>query len=876
MSPGARLIATGLAVLAGSAAQLRQPALWVPFAYAVLIAVALFSLAGAWLMRLQYRQAPLLIVLVCVAALGFAATGLRAGQRLGDALAAELEGRDVAVIGTIASLPQHSPGAWRFVFEVDSARLDDLPVALPSRLALGWYARGDEPLPDLRAGQRWQLAVRLKRPHGLANPHGFDYELYLFERGVRATGYVRMVSGAVNELLTERAGHAIDRARQTVRDAIAERVADPATAGVLAALAIGDQAAIEREDWALYRDTGVAHLMSISGLHVTMFAWIAGLAGGWLWRRSGRAMLHCAAPTAARWVGLAAALVYAIVAGWGVPAQRTVLMLATTTLIGAAGLRWGWPLVWMCAAVVVTLIDPWALLQPGFWLSFVAVGLLLASGQARGLVRAGSGLEAAGEGASAAQRKAPGSPGHEAVSRWPVHTETSAPQGLNGAVPARTRLRVLRWGVRGGRQFGGVLAGGLRTQAVAALGLAPLSLVFFQQLSLVGFVANLAAVPLVTLLVTPLALLGVLLPGLWPVAGALVETLDALLRGLAGSGVAVWSVAAAAPWAVACGLLGGALALLPLPWRVRLLALPLVLPLLVPAVTRPPENAFELTAIDVGQGTSVLVRTARHSLLFDAGPQYSAESNAGERVLVPLLRALGERRLDMLMLSHRDSDHVGGAAALFRALPVGTLASSLEAGHPLLALAGERGARIDRCEAGQRWSWDGVSFEVLHPRWQTVPKTASAGSAKPNALSCVLRIAGRWGAAERSALLSGDIERPQEASLLSHDGDRLASEVLLVPHHGSKTSSSPLFLDAVAPRVAIVQAGYRNRFGHPAPAVLARYEARGIAVLASARCGAWRFGPQGEVCRRDEARRYWHHPDATELQTHSSGPAAPS
>ncbi|MBA3597393.1 MAG: DNA internalization-related competence protein ComEC/Rec2 [Methylibium sp.] len=854
MPPGARLIATGLALVAGSALQLQQPALWAPVGYATALLLALLLLGSGRLLRPRGATAPWLLGVLAIAVLAFAATGLRAGLRLGDALAAELEGRDVTVIGTVASLPRRAPEAWRFVFEVESAQLDERAVVLPARVALGWYARGAEQLPELRAGQRWQVVLRLKRPHGLANPHGFDYELYLFERGVRATGYVRTVKGARNELLTERAGHAVDRVRQGVRDAIGQRVSDPATAGVLAALAIGDQAAIEREDWALYRDTGVAHLMSISGLHVTMFAWVAGLAGTWLWRRSRRAMLRCPAPSAGRWIGLGAALAYAVLAGWGVPAQRTVLMLATTTLIGAAGLRWSWPLVWTSAAAVVSLIDPWALLQPGFWLSFVAVGLLLASGEARGLVRTSSGLEPAGVMASTAQSYAARPSGHEAQA-----PTLRASRDRFAAV----RLRAPRWsGI--GRQLGRVMAGGVRTQAVATLGLAPLSLVFFQQLSVVGFAANLAAIPLVTLLVTPLALLGVLLPALWPLAGALVDALDALLRVLAASDGAVWSVAAAAPWAVACGLLGGALGLLPLPWRVRLLALPLVLPLLAPHVARPGERAFELTAIDVGQGTAVLVRTARHSLLFDTGPRYSIESDAGERVLLPLLRSFGERRLDLLMLSHRDTDHVGGAAALLRALPVTALTSSLEAGHPLLALAGEHGTSVRRCEAGQRWAWDGVSFEVLHPDGPMLDAAVSRKT-KPNSLSCVLRIGGHWGGAARSVLLSGDIERADEAQLVARDAGRLSSEVLLVPHHGSKTSSSALFLDAVSPRLAVVQAGYRNRFDHPAADVLARFEARGIAVLASARCGAWTYGPQGESCRRDAVRRYWHHPDASAL-----------
>jgi competence protein ComEC len=302
---------------------------------------------------------------------------------------------------------------------------------------------------------------------------------------------------------------------------------------------------------------------------------------------------------------------------------------------------------------------------------------------------------------------------------------------------------------------------------------------------------------------------------------------------------------------VAAGLRGGALAVLPLPWRLRALALPLMLPLLAPPVARPAAGEFEAVAVDVGQGTAVLVRTRSHLLVYDAGPQYALEADAGGRILVPLLRARGERQVDLLMLSHRDSDHVGGAGSLLAAVPVRALASSLADDHPLRA----RGLPHRRCEAGQRWSWDGVEFELLHP-------TAGdyAAATKSNALSCVLRVQGA-GAAARSLLLSGDIEAAQEAALLARAGARLRSDWLVAPHHGSRTSSTPAFLDAVAPRAAVFQAGYRSRFGHPAPDVIERYAARDITVVRSARCGAWSLAADGQAdCQRVVARRYWHHP----------------
>ena len=758
---GWRLALPALAWLAGMAVQLHERSLQAHAVYLGAMAASALGLVAAW-----RRSGACVLAIVGMAALAYGWAGERAAARLAQELPASLEGQDLEVVGVVASLPQRSANGVRFRFEVEQARRAGEPVSVPERLALGWYAgfQGNEALGSaqraLRAGQRWRFTLSLRQPHAL---------------------------------LDAAAGHAVERARQRVRDAIEAAVPDARAAGVLAALSVGDQSAIDREDWELFRQTGIAHLVSISGLHVTMFAWLAGLAIASLWRRSERAMLAMATPWAARWGGLGAAAGYAMFSGWGVPAQRTVWMLATVTLLQAMGRRWPWPLVLLSAAWVVSLLDPWALLQPGFWLSFVAVGLLMASSYAQGAA-----------------------PPVQPSNRW------------HGAA---AHLRQA-----------------LRSHAVATVGLTPLTLVFFQQVSVVGFLANLVAIPLVTLLITPLALLGALAPALWSLGAWLVQRMAHGLTWLASWPGAVWTVPVAPAWAQVAGLVGAALAVLPLPWRVRAMAVPLVLPLMMPVVERPATGRYEVLAADVGQGTAVLVRTAGHLLVYDAGPRYSADSDAGQRVLLPLLRSLGEQRIDRLVLSHRDLDHVGGAKALLEGMPVGDLWSSLEEGHPLIALASSH----TRCEDGQAWLWDGVRFDMLQP-----PAPAFGSRLKPNALSCVLRVSGAQG----SMLLAGDIERAQELWLVGRHGPALRSDVLLVPHHGSKTSSTEAFLDAVAPRAAVLQAGYRNRYGHPAPEVVARLRGRGIAVTESAVCGAWQSTtPAGQgVCERDVARRYWHH-----------------
>jgi competence protein ComEC len=348
------------------------------------------------------------------------------------------------------------------------------------------------------------------------------------------------------------------------------------------------------------------------------------------------------------------------------------------------------------------------------------------------------------------------------------------------------------------------------------------------------------------LCVTPLSLLGVLWPEAWHLAALALELLRWVLANMLGWGIPTWSVAAFPVWVAVAGVLGAGLLGLPAPVWWRCWGLPLLVPALGWQATPPPEGEVEMVVADVGQGQAVLVRTARHALLYDAGPRYSAELDAGQRVVVPLLQAL-DVRLDRLVLSHRDADHTGGAQSVLAMYPEADVLGSLPSRFALTHRPGYRD-----CEAGQSWLWDGVQFEVLHPT-QTGPSRATS-----NAWSCVLRVR----TATSSVLLAGDIEAREEAELVQRLGSTLQTDILLMPHHGSRTSSTAEWLDAVQPRVAWVQAGYRNRFGHPAPEVVARYAAHGITVLETARCGAIQWlseQPQQMVCEREKRRRYWHH-----------------
>lgn len=809
-----------LAWCVGIALQLQQETLWALSVYAALASLACCT--GWWI----HRQKPTfwprtLAVAVSMVCLSFAMMGLHALSR-SLAIDPALEGQDLDVVGVVQAMPQRQDVGWRFRFRIEQAwrveksgqsRAVDLDTELPPQVYLGWYGQdgtqdsgwNTSALPEpVKAGERWRLRVRLKAPHGHLNPRGFDYELWLWEQNIRATGYVRAgVKDPSPERLTSTWRHPIESWRQSVRDRLLTYLAtSPAGAAsaqhsvVVAALVTGDQAAIERSNWDLFRATGVAHLMSISGLHVTMFAWLASLIVAWGWRRSAllgvAGALRWPAPQVGALAGLALAGCYALFSGWGVPAQRTMWMLAVVVVLKLSARIWPGPLVWALAGAVVLTWDPWAMLQPGFWLSFVAVGVLMAAGHAW----------------EPGQKRSGASP-------WP---------GRTGAL--------------------------VREQFVVTVALAPLGLLFFGQVSWVGLIANLLAIPWVTFVVTPLAMLGVVWSGAWDLAVWALHPLSGVLTWMASWPMSSVSMAMA-PWGYAALALAGAVVLVlkaPLSWKV--LCLPLLWPVLFWQAPRPDPGTFELLAADVGQGNAVLVRTAQHSLLYDAGPRYSSESDAGHRVLVPLLAQTGER-LNVLMLSHRDSDHTGGAAAVLSMQPQAALWSSLEEGHPLHSL------RPDwrRCQAGQSWVWDGVLFEILHP-----PAPASGApldkKTKPNALSCVLRIS--LGAA--SALLAGDIEAPQELALVATGLQPV--DLLLVPHHGSKTSSTEPFIEALQPQVAVVQAGYRNRYGHPAELVVQRYKEKGIDWVENTRCGAARWvssKPEAVHCERDGARRYWHH-----------------
>jgi len=734
----------------------------------------------------ERRVARGLVVAAAGFLLGFGYSAERAQLRLAESLPLAMEGADVTVTGIVSGLPQVNDMGTRFPFDVEKWGGSATRGALPSTLSLAWYAQGNDALPHVSACERWRFTVRLKRPRGFANPHGFDFEAWALERGIRATGYVRAVAPV---RLSERVDGwcLVHRWRGQVREAMLAHLGDAPLRGVLVALAIGDQDSIPESDWETFWRTGVGHLMSISGLHITMLAALAFAVVAFAWVRVPGLALRLPARKAAAVAGVATAAAYTLMTGYAVPAERTLVMLATVAACVLADRHGSPSRVLAFAALAVLALDPWAVLAPGFWLSFGAVASIF----------------------------------------FAVALRTGKPGRLHAAV---------------------------REQVAVTLAMLPMLVALFQQVSLVSPLANAFAIPLVSLGVVPLTLAGAFLPFpiLLDAAHGLMALVMIPLEALAALPMATLESHAPEPWTVACALVGTLWLLAPRGFPMRACAVAWIVPLFAVLPPRPPPGEAWLDVLDVGNGLAVVVRTAGHALTYDAGPSWNGDADSGNRIVVPFIRGEGIARLDGLVISHADDDHSGGAASIAMARDVGWMLSPLPEGHPLQGLV----QPALRCEAGGEWRWDGVRFAVLHPPLEIY---GARERRKENDRGCVLKVSTAGG----SMLLAADVEARAEREMLAGAAAALPSDVLLVPHHGSKTSSTPGFVDAVAPRVGILSVGYRNRFRHPNPDVVARYVARGVELHRTDAEGALRIALPAErsqpirVIGQEAACRYW-------------------
>ncbi len=756
---------------------------------------------------------------ILFAGLGFCWSLLFAHLLLAQELVPELEGQNLIASGVVSSLPIATPNRTRFEFTINTLwkiesdstpnssasanrKVTVVPVADgPRKVLLNWYA---PPVP-IQSGQTWTLMIRLKRPHGFRNPGGFDYEAWLLRQGVRATGYVKIPNkadllryetelpaevGSLNVMHQAGPGiYWIHRARQWLQTKIDHSLEDSPFRGIVAALTIGERDAITSEQWKVFTSTGTNHLIAISGLHIGLIAGLAFFAGRWLWSRWVYATLRIPAQKAAAILAILSAIGYAAMAGFAIPTQRALAMVVVVMLSIMLQRKIQPMRVLSLALLVVLVIDPFAVMAGGFWLSFAAVGILL-YGMAGRL----------------------------------------APKGL-----------WWQWG---------------RAQWLVFVGLAPLLLWFFQTVSLMAPLANIIAIPWVSFMTVPLSLLGALLFPILPSAADVLLNLADLslqglwpiLDGLAAVDMPQWLEIKPQLWTLVPACVGILWLLAPRGVPARWVGILWLAPMFFITEGSIEEGAAEFTLLDVGQGLAAVIKTHQHVLVYDSGPRFQSGFDTGRAVVVPYLRSSGIQRVDRFVVSHGDNDHIGGAQSVLAAMPVAQVYTSVvKEFAPGLA---------QPCLSGTQWQWDGVKFQFLSP-----DEDDFARERLENNLSCVLMVE----TPSAKVLLTGDIEKSVERELvLEADQYSIAADILVIPHHGSKTSSSVPFIDRVSPTYALAPVGYKNRFGFPKNQVVERYLQKNIAVLDTVENGAMRFalhrnkGVELKELYRRSSRRYWH------------------
>ena len=612
-----------------------------------------------------------------------------------------------------------------------------------------------QPYQLLHEGDVWRLTVSIKPPSGLYNPGGFDYRRWLVLHNFKGTGYVK--NHASQQLLKASTAWSVMNSREKLATLILQHIKQQPIAALLVALTIGSHQWVQADQWQVLQRTGTNHLIAIAGLHFGfVLLFVYGLSG-WLWSRSTRLLLWWPRPYFQAAVSLVVMPCYALLAGFSLPTQRALIMAMVLVLT----VLWRRPIpLWqrlLFAFCVIVLISPFDLLGMSLWLSFAAVFFIIYINH-----------------------------GKSGLSHW------------------------RRW---------------WRLQLALVVGLAPLTLYFFHQLSLIGLFANAVAVPWVGFIILPCCLLATVLTvinthwaiALYQGASCLLKPLWIYLSWLASWKWGNWQHDITQLWVLIVALMGAVILLWPGRNRWRGMGLLCVLPIIFFHPVGPRPHQLWVTVLDVGQGLAVVVRTPHHTLLYDAGPKSYSGFDAGSEVVVPYLRYFDIHRLDQMMISHGDNDHIGGASSVLQALPVRNIVTSVVQRFQNSAEA---------CYAGQHWQWDGVQFRVLWPP-QDKPY-------QDNNSSCVLQIIN----GSQRVLLTGDVESEVEHQLVERYGKQLRSTLLIVPHHGSRTSSTLGFVSCVNPAVAIFSTGFYNRFHFPAESVWRRYAQVGSKLYNTAVDGA--------------------------------------
>ncbi len=741
-----------------------------PPSYLFLIPLVVISLTLRW----SEFMFPALFVLGLSWAAGHGY--MRALERLPP----EHEGQEVILTGVVASIPSRNPHRSRFLFNVEGLELEGLHYPGPGKVRLSWYKKTIQLAP----GQQWTLVTKLRRPRGTFNPGTFNYEAWLYQQGINASGYV--IRSDRNRKVDERfIGYLFQRLRFYLFSELTQYIEDERALGLVLALIIGKRSGIDDTDWETFRATGTNHLFAISGLHIGIVAGLFFLLGKALWRLSPGGCLWLPAPKFAACLALVTAFLYAGLAGFAIPTQRALIMLAV--ILGSNYFdRNSSPLMGLCwALLAVVLYDPLAPLSFGFWLSFAAVLSILMALQ------------------------------------W---------QSTGQYSPYRAAAR-LQWAV--------------------FFGLAPLLLMMGLGVSFLAPFINLLVVPIFSLLLVPWLFAALLLMFPLPPLGqwllelaseALLLQVDVLAKIASFDAINLYHAPLTPVVLIVLGI-AFLLCLLPRGAPGRSLYGLFFLPILAVSPSRPNQGDFWVTQLDVGQGLSLVITTQNHLLLYDTGPRFPGGFDAGESVVVPYLKQAGYSTIDRIILSNGDMDHRGGYQSVLNHFNV------LESysGEPERIKHGSVGP----CYAGQKWQWDGVRFEVLHP--------SQGATWKGNNASCVVKISNSSG----QFLITGDIERAAERSLLKQDQAVLQAAVTTVPHHGSKSSSSEAFTHAVGANIALVSAGYGNRYGFPRQQVVSRWQATGSTIYNAFDTGAIaiQFSQASGISKpqlyRQVKRRYW-------------------
>ena len=752
----------------------------------------------------QQRHSKLLLHVFCVCFLGHAWAGWTAAEILDQQLAEFLQKQDIVVDGQVHGLVRQTRTGISFNFDVFHGTYEGKLTKLPPRIRLSVY----DPEFFPKAGESWRMTVRLKKPYGLSNPgSGFYREAFLFYQRIGAVGYVKPSTAQRLAVQDEHGGlgRKVNRLRRNFTADISQALNSDRNAGLIAALVTGVRSGLQSPDWQVLQRTGTAHLVAISGLHIGLVAGFISLLAGAIWRQSCGLCNALPAPLAGMAVGLIGASVYGLVAGFTLPTQRALIMLLVVVIAMVCKRRVLSFETLVVAMAVVLMVDPISPISMGFWMSFAAVAILLVIGKSSAVASSNEGV-------------------------------------------VINKLR-------------GYFTGWLRIQIWLLVAMVPLGLVGFQKVSLVAPLANFVAVPVIGVLVLPIALASLLIYFVGAEEAAmqlliysepLIAWLWYFLDWLSDSWMAVVQPGLPSSWRILLAASGILFLLVARGMSIRWVGVVWMLPLFTGSSQVLQHGEFRLTMLDVGQGLSVVVKTASHALVYDTGAAYPGGFSFAKVALLPFLRQSGVNRIDRLIVSHGDNDHIGGVNAVFGALAVRAVSSSVP-DHPAI-----NGSAIG-CQAGQRWRWDGVVFEVLWPTANNAKKASDgvALSVGGNDASCVVSVRSSFG----SALLTGDIERRAERALAGLYGTKLAHDLMTTPHHGSKTSSTTRFLDRVSPQIALTGSGYLSRYGHPHPQVVERYMKRKIRFVTTAQDGAltadFRHSGLTVSTHRDTHRRFW-------------------